>query len=89
MATRTITTNDKDGNVLSSETVTVPDSDTNRDAILDGARQALATNRAFVTAAKPGTAAAVADAAYTQAKALTRQTNGIIRLLLGLVDGTD
>lgn len=52
------------------------------------AQQALAGNRTFVQAAKPGTAAAQASAAYDQAVALSRQQNGLIRLLLGQLDAT-
>ena len=46
------------------------------------ARNAVAGNQTFIQAAKPGTAAAVASAAYDQSKALTQQNNVIIPTLL-------
>lgn len=52
-------------------------------------RDALVANRAFKAQAKPGTAAAQASSTYDQAKALTRQMNGVLRLLLGDLSGTD
>lgn len=59
------------------------------------ARNAVATNTTYIGAAKPGTAAAQASAAYDQAKALSQQNNVIIptllrtiRLLLGALDDT-
>jgi hypothetical protein len=61
----------------------------NDETIRDRAVAALATNKAFIDSAKPGTAAAQASAAYDQTKALTRQVNGLIRLVLGRLDGTD
>lgn len=61
----------------------------NRATIEDQARAALAANRAFLATAKPGTAAAQASQAYDQTRALTRQMNGVLRLLLGQLDGTD
>lgn len=48
------------------------------------ARDALTANRSFVAIASPSNAQNAA-----QVKALTRQNNGLIRLLLGLLDGTD
>lgn len=56
----------------------------NESTIRAQAAQALATNRAFLAIATPTNAQTLA-----QVKALTRQTNGIIRLLLGALDGTD
>lgn len=57
------------------------------------ARSAVANNATFIAAAKPGTAAAQASAAYDQAKALSQQNNVIIptllrtiRVLLGALD---
>jgi hypothetical protein len=55
----------------------------NRQAIEVAARQALAANRAFV-ASTPTAAQATA-----QVKALSRQVNGIIRLLFDQLDATD
>lgn len=52
--------------------------------IRDAARQALATNRTYAQRATPTAAQTTA-----QVKALSQQQNGIIRLLLNLLDGTD
>lgn len=59
------------------------------------ARNAVASNATFIAAAKPGTAALQASAAYDQAKALANQNNVIIpgllrviRLVLGDVSDT-
>lgn len=57
---------------------------TNRATIEDRARTALATNRTFLGLSSPTNAQNAA-----QIKALTRQMNGVIRLLLGQLDGTD
>lgn len=58
---------------------------TNQSAILTKAQTALTTNATFLAIANP-TAAQVA----AQAKALTRETNGLIRLLLNaLTDVSD
>lgn len=57
---------------------------TNRSAIEDAARVALTTNRTYIGKASPSAAETTAEV-----KALARQNNGIIRLLLGLLDGTD
>jgi hypothetical protein len=46
---------------------------------------ALAANATFMAAAKPGTAAAQASAAYDQTVRLTRECTALIRLLLGLL----
>lgn len=46
---------------------------------------ALAANATFLAAAKPGTAAAQASAAYDQATRLTKECNAVIRILLGLL----
>lgn len=58
-------------------------SQANRTEIETKAREALATNKAFV-ASTPSTAQAVA-----QVKSLSRQMNGVIRLLLNELGGTD
>jgi hypothetical protein len=83
MATVKHQTYDGNGNLVSEEDVEVPAEVSNRDGIEAAARGALAANRAFV-ASTPTTAQATA-----QVKALSRQVNGIIRLLLGQLDGTD
>lgn len=56
----------------------------NRTTIQTQAINALATNRTFLAIASPTNAQNAA-----QVKALTRQNNGIIRLLLNQLDGTD
>jgi hypothetical protein len=57
----------------------------NQQAILDKAALAISTNDTFIAIASPSTAQAI-----TQVKALTRECNGLIRLLLGsLTDVTD
>lgn len=65
------------------ETKPTPE-ETNAATIRTAAKGALTTNRAFLEA-NPTTVAPIA----VQVKALTRQANGIIRLLLGQLDGTD
>lgn len=60
------------------------ETDANRVAMVDSARQALSANRTYLAIASPTAAQNTA-----QAKALTRQMNGVIRLLLGALDGTD
>lgn len=61
----------------------------NRVTLEQQALAALAANKAWLAQAKPATAAAQASSAYDQAKALTRQMNGVIRLLTGRLDSTD
>lgn len=56
----------------------------NAATIRQQAQQALAGNRTYATLASPTNAQTVA-----QVKALSRQQNGLIRLLLGALDGTD
>lgn len=56
---------------------------TNETTIRDRAEQALAANRTFLALPSPTNAQVVA-----QVKALTRQNNGIIRLILNRFDGT-
>lgn len=80
-----------DGRVVDTRTVTwtTTAAQDNDETIRQQAVDALTANRAFVATAKPSTAAAQASAAYDQTKALTRQVNGLIRLVLGRLDGTD
>jgi hypothetical protein len=54
----------------------------------DKAQAALTVNTAFVSAAKPGTAAAQASAAYDQTVRVTRECTALIRLALNLLDDT-
>ena len=56
----------------------------NRTALEQQAANALTGNRTFLAIASPTNAQIAA-----QAKALTRQSNGVIRLLLGKLDATD
>lgn len=81
----------EDGKLVGTHTVSydVTPEQVNDETIRSQALAALTTNRAFITTAKPSTAAAQASAAYDAAKAQARQNNGVIRLLLGLLDGTD
>lgn len=72
------------GALVHSTTRTIPDSAVNADAVIAAAQQALVVNRAFVANASPSNAQVLA-----QTKALSRQVNGIIRLLLNQLDGTD
>lgn len=84
MATDTVTTFDADGNVLSEGSVEIPASEFNRRTIAQAARDALAANRTFLALAAPTNAQNAA-----QIKALTRQVNGLIRLVIGQLDATD
>lgn len=56
----------------------------NKSTLEQRAENALATNRTYIDRASPTTAQTTA-----QVKALTQQMNGVIRLLLGRLDGTD
>lgn len=83
--TTTVTTSDGKGNET-TQTVTydVPVEQDNADTLRQQATQALAANRTYVGLASPTSAQTTA-----QVKALSRQNNGLIRLLLGLLDATD
>lgn len=87
-----------DGAVLSVRAVEVDAAQVNSDAIQKAAAAALATNRAIVSGAdaylaitSPSAAQVAAQVrGLTQAvRALAQQDNGLIRLVLGLLDGTD
>jgi len=56
----------------------------NRSTLTDRAAQALAANRVYLGLASPSAAQQ-----RTQLDRLTRQHNALIRLVLGLLDGTD
>lgn len=58
--------------------------ESNKKTINQQAKTALANNRNFLAIPSPSNAQTLA-----QVKALTRQNNGIIRLLLDKLDGTD
>lgn len=74
------------GQLVDTETITyeVSQEQDNHDTISAAAAQALATNRVFLALASP-----TAGQVTAEVKALARQQNGIIRLLLNQLDGTD
>ena len=72
------------GELVSVELVDNPPEQVNRDTITEQAVAALQSNRDFIDLTAPTNAEAVA-----QVKALSRQVNGIIRLILERLDGTD
>lgn len=76
----------KDGQLIDSGVrtwTTTPEQD-NDEAIRSAASAALAGNRTYIALASPTAAQTAA-----QVKALTRQQNGLIRLLLGQLDDVD
>ena len=79
-----VITYDQNGTVVEDRTVPDDPAVTNRDTIEQQARQALATNRTYVGLANPTAAQTTAEV-----RALARQMNGVIRLLLNALDGTD
>ena len=84
-STLTVATDDATGREVWRSVFRLPSAtEQNRQSITDQARQALDTNRAFTAISAPTNAQVAAEV-----KALARQNNGIIRLLLGLLDGTD
>lgn len=77
MPSQTLETYDQQGNLIGTTTINVPQDLVNADTLRDRAAQALATNAAFLAVASPTNAQTLA-----QVKALTRQVNGILRLLV-------
>lgn len=76
---------DRDGNLVEDVEVQVDvTEEVNGDTIRQAAVAALAANKTFVALASPSNAQNAA-----QVKALTRQMNGLIRLILGQLDATD
>lgn len=74
---------DSKGGWRSTRTINKPGSPAkNRDDTLVEARTALAVNRAKIAAAKPGTAALQASAAYDNSILAFEQINGLIHELL-------
>lgn len=87
MATRTttVTTSDGKGNETTRQvTYDVTAEQVNDETIRAQALTALTTNRTYVARTSPTAAQQTA-----QIKALSQQNNGLIRQLLGLLDGTD
>lgn len=76
-----------DGTVVQRTRITSVEED-NEARLVSRAVAALEANEAFLAAAKPGTGAAQASAAYDQAVRLTRECSALIRLLLRLLDTT-
>lgn len=83
MATQDIET--RNGGGVTRRTVTISDDGPNLLTLRSRAAAALTANATFLAAAKPGTAAAQASAAYDQTVRLTKECNALIRLLLGLL----
>lgn len=75
---------DSHGATARAETTRVQTEATNAVSIRDSAAQALAANKTFLAIASPTNAQVSA-----QVKALTRQNQGLIRLVLQRFDGTD
>lgn len=73
-----------DGSVLEDYTVPKPAEQVNEETIRERAEAALADNLAYLGTQNPSNAEAAA-----QIKALTRQVNGVIRLLLNRFDSSD
>jgi hypothetical protein len=74
----------ENGQLVDSQTVAKPVEQFNRESIEENALAALADNKAYIDLASPTTAQA-----GVQIKALTRQMNGLIRLLLDRLDDTE
>jgi hypothetical protein len=75
----------RDGQLVSEQVVQVDVTvEVNDQTLRDRAQTALANNQAFLALATPTTAQAI-----TQVKALTRQTNALIRLMLRALDNID
>lgn len=83
MATETIEVY-RDGVVVERRQVPIPDDVANERTLRAAAATALQGNRGFLALTSPTNAQVLA-----QVKALTRQNQGIIRLLLGQLDATD
>lgn len=92
MASETVETIDSETGERTTRTITVPDptpEQVNQTTLRQRARQALAINATYAAAAKPGTAAAQASAAFDATQRHAQQINRVIRLLLNELDGTD
>lgn len=83
--TMTLTTSDGQGNETTQTlSYDITAEQANDETIRQQAQNALANNRTYAGLASPTAAQTAA-----QVKALTRQMNGVIRLLLNQLDGTD
>lgn len=83
--TRTYEVTDAEGHVIGTDIERkLVGEFANEVAIRDAAKTALVNNRAYVAISAPTAAQTAA-----QVKALTRQMNGVIRLVLNLFDGND
>jgi hypothetical protein len=83
MPTETIETYDSEGNLSETRTVEVSQRQVNREILEKKAREALAANAAYIANPPP-----LATDVAKQVIALTKQNNGIIRLLLNELDST-
>lgn len=83
--TETITTSDGDGNEKTRTVTwtTTPEQD-NDQTLRAAALAALAANRTYLNRQSP-----TQQQTVSQVAALTQAMNGLIRLFLGLLDGTD
>jgi hypothetical protein len=73
-----------DNNIIDTEQVAVSAEDASADKLRDQAGYALTANRDFLSLTSPSNAQVLA-----QVKSLTRQNNGLIRLLLHRFDTAD
>ena len=83
--TRVYTVTDAQGKAIGTDVEKVPTpEDVNRAALTAQATAVFITNRAAIAASNPTNAQLI-----QQVKNLSAQNNAIMRLLLGLLDGTD
>ena len=76
---------DSTGNLVVDETVEVDVTEEVTEwSLHDAARQALVANRTFLGLSNPSNGQTLA-----QVRSLTRQNQGLVRLVLGLLDGID
>jgi len=80
MPTTTVETYEN-GVLVETATIEVPQSGVNADLLMSKARQALATNAAYLALGAPTNAQNL-----NQIRTLTRENNALIRLMLGALD---